>query len=984
MLMNGKKRFLIRSILIVFVMILCSGTLFAQGMTSSTANSSFQQVAQTLTPEQQRQIAEYQQMLQTLSPEQRQALQSAQTSSGSVSSVSGPVQYEQVQYSTTGMTTQRLRPIQDDSSLLEYSRMSPGQGNYPTNQGTYPTNQGTYPTNQGAYPTNQGAYPTNQGAYPTNQGAYPTIQGAYPTTQGAYPTTQGAYPTTQGTYPTNQGTYPTNQGTYPTNQGTYPTNQGGLGQFQRPSEAEMYFSNVAGEQKTPRGQVPFKWYELEQFGFEFFANTQNFQADDAGLVGPDYVLGPGDTLRIDIWGNIEGHYQAEVDRNGEIVLPKVGVINVWGQTFSEAKETINRQIGKYFKQYQVNVALDSLRSINVFLVGEVNAPGTYQVSSLSSVLTVLSAAGGPSKNGSLRDIRVLRNGQLQATIDFYDFFQSGDNSKDIRLQSGDTILIPVSGSLVGVSGDVRRPAIYELAQGETLGDLLDMAGGTISTAYLQKIRLQRVAKHNSKVVIDLSLSGEPAQVQQTLAYQLQDRDLVQISPITDTAGYVSLAGYVARPGEYQLEPGMRLADLLLPYANLLPDYFPQMAQIVRKSLPSYREEILTVNLEQALKGDQVQNIVLQEYDEVRLFSREEMEELPEVLISGAVLRPGVYRLFDNMTIADLVAVAGNLKRSAYTDMAELTRYTPDGKSTKIERYEVSLTDALQEHPQHNIKLQPDDHLIVRSIPDYQDRNMVSVKGEVLFPGNYAIGKGESLSSVIERAGGFTQKAYLRGAVFSRESLKEVQRKQVEKLIAEEQKQISRIAQEIAVGAMSSEEAKSAETLLANRKNLIEDLKNTPATGRLVIALTDLDKFRSTSQDIMLMDGDELIVPENPQTVNIQGEVYNSTSMSYVPGKTVAYYLDKVGGIKSTANDEEMFVVRADGTVVSKQQSGYALGWDKENWRWNLGGFNNTVLYPGDSILVPEEFKQYDWMREVKDISTIFYQMALGAAAVASF
>ncbi len=222
------------------------------------------------------------------------------------------------------------------------------------------------------------------------------------------------------------------------------------------------------------------------------------------LAGPDYILGPGDALRVDVWGNIEGHYQTVIDRNGEIVLPKVGVINLLGQTFAQAKDTINNQIGKYFKQYQVNVSLDSLRSINVFLVGEVQAPGTYQVSSLSSVLAVLSEAGGPTKNGSLRNISVLRYGKQLARIDLYDFFRSGDSSQDIRLQAGDTILVPIAGSLVGISGDVRRPAIYELTAGETLGDLLDMAGGIVSTAYLQKIRLQRVANHNRNAVIDLS------------------------------------------------------------------------------------------------------------------------------------------------------------------------------------------------------------------------------------------------------------------------------------------------------------------------------------------------------------------------------------------------------------------------------------------------------------------------------------------------
>jgi protein involved in polysaccharide export with SLBB domain len=337
-----------------------------------------------------------------------------------------------------------------------------------------------------------------------------------------------------------------------------------------------------------------------------------------------------------------------------------------------------------------------------------------------------------------------------------------------------------------------------------------------------------------------------------------------------------------------------------------------------------------------------------------------------------------------MTVKDLLTVAGNLKRGAYLTEAEITRYFPKERSTEVERFHVNLEKALQGHPQHDLVLQPEDHVVVRSIPDFGERLLVTVKGEVMFPGIYAIAKSETMSSVLERAGGFTDEAYLRGAVFSRESLKETQRKQVEKLVLEEEQQILQVAQEIAAGAMSPEEAKSAETLVENRKALVKKLKEVPVTGRLVVQLQDIGRLKGTPQDIMLMGGDEIIVPENPQTVNVQGQVYNPASLSWLPGKNAGYYLNKVGGTKEDANTDEMFIVRADGTVVSRQQTGFGVSWDSENWRWVLGGFNNTVLYPGDTILVPEEFRKFDWMRELKDISTIIYQMALGAAAVASF
>ncbi|MEZ4485104.1 MAG: SLBB domain-containing protein [Syntrophotaleaceae bacterium] len=753
---------------------------------------------------------------------------------------------------------------------------------------------------------------------------------------------------------------------------------------EEPSEAEQYFLDTLLEEKVPRTQVLRSDKSLKHYGFAFFQGGEGYKADPSALVGPDYVVGPGDTLLIDVWGNIEGHYRVTIDRSGQIVVPKVGVVNLWGQTFAQARETIYKHISKYFKHFQANISMDNLRSIQVFLVGEVVAPGTYQVSSLSSVLTALSVAGGPAKTGSLRQVKVLRRGQEVAVIDFYDFFRRGNNANDVRLQSGDTIFVPVAGTLVAVAGNVRRPGIFEMQPDETLGDVLQMAGGTVSTSYLQKVRIERVEDNHRKVVIDVNLESDAAGEVSALKFKLQDRDLVEVAPIAGAGSYVKLGGYVARPGDYQLTDGMRLADLLVPYGNLLPEYHPHAAQIIRRIPPEYRPEIVTVDLQQALAQHPGHNLLLQEYDEVRLFSREEMEELPEVVVCGAVLRAGTYRLFDNMSIKDLITAAGNLQRGAYLAEAEITRYVPEVKGTKVERYSVNLQKALLGHPQHNLQLQPEDHLIIRTIPDYGERMMVTIQGEVVFPGSYAISKGETLSSVLERAGGYTKEAYLRGAIFSRETLKEVQKKQIEKLIAEEEQQIAQVAQEIAAGAMSPEEAKSAETLMANRGALLEKLRDTPVTGRLVVRLKEIAQLQGSPEDIALIGGDEIRIPENPQTINIQGMVYNPTSLTWKPGKNAGYYLNQVGGTKEDANTDEMFIVRADGTVVSNSQAGFGVSWDSETWRWTFGGLQATELYPGDTVLVPEDFKKFDWMREVKDISTIIYQLALGAAAVASF
>ncbi len=728
--------------------------------------------------------------------------------------------------------------------------------------------------------------------------------------------------------------------------------------------------------------------DLKQFGYDFFKERDAGQALSPELlapVGPDYVVGPGDTLDIDIWGAINGNFEVTVDRSGDIVIPKIGAVHVWGQSFAQAKETIHRKISKYYNNFELNVAMGALRSIQVYLVGEANNPGTYTLSSVSSILNALAAAGGPTKTGSLRNVQLVRQGKVVSTVDFYDFFLAGDRSRDVRLHSGDTIHVPVAGPQVGVAGDVRRPAIYELKSQETLRDILQMAGWVNATAYLKKVQVERVQAHRARTVIDLDLDDLAGRDGEVLDFPLQDRDLIKVAPIAQVANqYVWLKGYVAHPGPYQLTPGLRLADLLLSYDNLLPYYYPGTVELLRLQPPLYKPQRATVNLEKALAGDPEHNIALWEHDEIRVFSRDEMEETTEISISGAVLNPGDFRLYDNMRVRDLVVAAGNLKRSAYLGQAELTRFVAEGEETRTNRLIIDLERALAGDPGNNLLLQPNDSLFVRAIPDFAEKQSVELKGEVRFPGVYTLAKGEHLSSVIARAGGFTDKAYLRGAVFSRESLKEQQRERLEKLIRDQEQEVVRASAEIAQGALTPEELRSAESILTARQQLVQKLIDLPVTGRMVVHMAPLEDFRGSEYDVELMGGDALAIPENPQSVTVLGQVYNPVSLTFRPGKTVSYYLNNVGGPKEDADTSEMFVVRADGTVYSKQQAGMGVRWDSENFRWVFGGFNNTPLYPGDTVLVPEKFARIDIMREIKDLTQIFYQIALGAAAVASF
>jgi protein involved in polysaccharide export with SLBB domain len=752
------------------------------------------------------------------------------------------------------------------------------------------------------------------------------------------------------------------------------------GTFRGPSliDAEAPASTTgAGEQLI----IPDVDRVLKQFGYDFFAHPKGtFVPDKMAPAGPDYVVGPGDRLLINTWGSIEGNHEVVVGRNGEIVLPKVGTVSIWGQSFSAAKETIRKQIARYYTNFDLSVSMAGLRTIQVFLVGEVASPGTYSVSSLSTVLTALVEAGGPAKTGSLRNIQLRRGGQLIETVDFYDFLINGDNSHDRTLQAGDTIFVPVVGPLVGVAGDVRRPAVYELQPGETLQTALDLAGGLNSTAFVAKVQIERVDSHTRRFVMDVDLNQSGA-----LAMPVQDQDLVKVPSISLIQGsYVRLTGYVSRPGQYQFTPGMRVADLILPYGNLLPMYYPKMAEILRLDPPEYRPGKLTIDLSLALAGDPDNNLKLQEFDELRIFSRDQMEEIPEVRISGAIQQPGAYRLFEGMTVRDLVLAAGNLGEDAYLADAELTQYFQMGKGTRSERLTLELGKAIQGDPVHNLQLRSGDHLLVRTIPEFNRKYRVKVVGKVLFPGTYTVARGEKLSSVLERAGGFEEGAYLRGAIFTRESVKEIVRERMQRLIQQEEANIVRVSTEMTQGALSETDVLAARNLLESRKQLLDKLRETPVMGRMVVRLTPLEQFRDSAHDIPLMDGDTITIPETPHSVTVLGEVYNPTTINYNPGRTASFYLSMVGGPNDNANDDEMFIVRADGSVYSQKQGGGTFGWDKAHNRWISGGFESVEMYPGDTILVPQQFRRTDWMREMKDVTTIIYQIALGAAAVASF
>jgi protein involved in polysaccharide export with SLBB domain len=722
---------------------------------------------------------------------------------------------------------------------------------------------------------------------------------------------------------------------------------------------------------------PFTVGKLTQFGYRFFKEASAFTPVVDVPVGPDYIVGPGDTLIITAWGSLEGTWALEVNRSGEISLPKIGAVKVWGVTFARLPDVLRASLLQAFKNVQLNVTMGKLRVMKVYFVGEVASPGGYNISALSTVINALSAAGGPTKHGSLRAIQILRGNKVADTVDLYDFFLKGDKSRDIRLQAGDTVYVPIIGRVAGIDGNVKRPAIYELKNETNLKELIELGGGFNPSGYLNRLQILRLDAHSKKLVTDFSLDPtlSARELDEKIAgITIQDQDLVRIFPIDVTVrDNVRLDGYVLRPGAYALKPGMRVKDLI-GTDNLLPESYLATAEITRLIPPDLHPERINVNLDRAMQGNERDNILLTEFDSVKIFSRWEMEEMPMVKISGEVQKPGKYRLLPKMTLRDLLFAAGNVKKVAYMKSSEITRLTISKEGITSRIINIDLDEAFKENPKDNITLENFDEVVVRRIPDWKEETErdFTLRGEVRFPGVYPIQKGEKLSSLIKRAGGYTDKAYLKAAKFTRQTVRELQQKRMEDIIARTEQDLARKQQELSSVAASKEELEATRTALAGMKASVDKLKTAKAEGRISIHLTEVDTLIGSPYDLELQGGDSLEVPMSTNSIMVFGEVYSPTTVVQIPGEDLGYYLQKAGGATINSEKDEMYVIRADGTVESRREATSFLFYD---------GFMSMGLDSGDTIVVPQVIEKVAWMRDLKDIAFILGQTALAAGVL---
>lgn len=710
------------------------------------------------------------------------------------------------------------------------------------------------------------------------------------------------------------------------------------GKQNRPAQSQYPLRNLPALRDLYKQAVnpPEK---LERFGAALFRNsvaTEEKSGNKAPAdipVSSDYIIGPGDQLVVEYWGRSTQRLQLTVDREGRIVLPEAGGLVVAGRTLSDAQDMIQKLLARQFRDITVDVTLGKLRSVRVYVVGDVKNPGAYDISSLSTPLSALIAAGGPTDTGSYRLVEHFRGKKLVEQVDLYDLMLKGVTTAQAHLESGDSILVPPVGPQVTVAGAVRRPAIYELHNEETLDQVLALAGGVPVSGALSTIKLERIVAHERREMLSLNLpAGDPSD-DAFKRVQVKDGDTITVSPILPYSNQtVYLEGHVFRPGKYPFKNGLKVTDLISSFDDLLPEPADR-AEIVRLHPPDMNPLVIGFNLREVLEK-KTPPPSLKPFDTIRVFGRYEADA-PKVSIYGEVLRPGEYPLSENMTAADLLRMAGGFKRGAYRDSADLSSYSiVNGEKVEFDHHEIPIDRALQGEQDTDVRLKPGDVLTIRQIGGWVDiGGAIAVTGEVMHPGRYGIENGERLSSIIKRAGGFQDDAYPYAAILDRAQVRELSAKSRKEMISTLREQSGGAPRPALFSRASGQ-----------NQQLIEKLQDIPASGRVVIHISaDISKWEGTDADVEVRPGDSLLIPKRPNFVMVAGQVYNPTALTYSEGRHAGWYLRQAGGPTSTANKKDIFVIRANGTVVGRGSG-----------RWWSGNVMSTILQPGDTIYVPDK------------------------------
>lgn len=797
--------------------------------------------------------------------------------------------------------------------------------------------------------------------------------------------------------------------------------------------------------------------ELQSFGYDVFAGEPlNFTQIDDLPVPNDYVMAPGDEIKVQVYGKESAQHSLVINREGILNYPQLGPIHVVGQTFAQLRDSLTQTIKQKIIGVDVAVSMGSMRTMQIYIVGEMAQPGAYNVNGLTTVTQALIAAGGIQESGSLRKVQLKRNGQLIQEIDMYQLLLKGNTQNDIRLLAGDTLFVPTKGEEVVIDGAVKRSAIYELKGSSTLGQLVANAGGTDADAYLQQVTVRRLTD-KGVVIKSVDLSTQSGR-----GFIIKDGDEVRVNQRSNLiSNAVAVRGSVVRQGAYQFASGMRVSDVITSVnTDLMPNADLNYALVVRETGVNREIKVLQFNLGQAIaqkgskdnltleKGDQLfvfnngfdqeywlgdkansakelkkeqetqqaqmeklrlehGNSVVDErerYDNatgalveetnevsklklgqledvattelVRKNSREKLlaplierlkaqaslgKAVQIVEVTGAVKYPGIYPLVDNGDIKELIVAAGGLVESAHIAVAELTRAGFDDGKLRLNHQNISLDNILNDKDGANLSLASKDRLHVFTKPQWRDEQKIELQGEVVFPGTYTFQRGETIDDVIQRAGGLTEFAYPKGAVFSRVKLR-LQEEQRLKMLN------MQLKQEIASLALRRQTSSASyASSPAEAMDVADELASAQALGRMVLDLPEI-LTGNNKADLMLENGDKLYIPALNKVISIMGEVQFASSHIFSDNMTVEDYINSAGGTKKQADTDRVYVIRADGSVMLPNNS----FWFSRSSR---------PLEPGDTIIVPIDTDYLDGLSALTSATTILYQIGIAWSAV---
>ena len=852
-------------------------------------------------------------------------------------------------------------------------------------------------------------------------GANQNVSGQYPSgQQGTQPDRSGQNGRTgngiqQGpTYLDNGGNGANgNNGRYP---GVTPTPLEPLTEFQKLLAATT-------------GQV------LPIFGHDLFRGVPStFAPVDQIPVTQDYVIGPGDEIRIRVWGQVNFNADLKVDRSGDIYLPQVGRIHVTGSAFSELSQQIRSQIARIFRNFDLTVDLGQLRSIQIFVVGQARRPGAYTVSSLSTLVNALFASGGPSVQGSMRDIQLKREGKVISNFDLYDLLIRGDKSKDARLLPGDVIFIPAVGPEVALTGSVRKPAIYELRLAESansIQQLLDSAGGLSSVASNSTLSIERIEDHQARQAMEVALDSTG------LATTLRDGDVVRVLSIVPAfEKTVTIRGNLANPGRFSWHEGMKLSDLIpdrpslitrnywwrraqlgLPSPEFQPlegrgylgqpanpmDLPPQRSGRYGTSMPNGNPSNQSSQINSSSQSNQSnqtnqsdQSSQSNQQQDSSAYGQSSNDQLSSPQMANGNFPPaqGTSGLANQVgasgstlagqqsqIVTQNVANAGpktDVTLSApeiYWSYAVIERLDPITLKTSLLPFNLGKL-VIDHDSTQDLILQPGDVVSIFSqadirVPLDQQTKFVRLEGEFAGAGVYSVHAGETLRDLVLRAGGFSPGAYLFGSEFTRESTRVFQQQRLDEYVQSLELQIPRQGLALAAAAVSPQDTAAANTASISQQALLSRLRQLRATGRIVLEVKPNSVGLDSIPDLQLQDGDRFVVPPVPASVNVVGAVYDQNSFLFQSNRRVGDYLRLAGGPNRDADKSHIFVIRADGSVFSRESA---------NGLWG-NNFEATKLNPGDSIIVPEKVIGSSVLRGFVNWSQVFSQLALGAAAI---